>query len=126
MRITFTTLIFLALTSCWSEKNGLQKFELVDISVFNGWTDLYCLKIFKDGSTAVIEIEDTGAGIPKEHLPRIFERFYVVDKSRSRKLGGTGLGLAIVKHIVTLHNGTITVTSEPGRGTKFTVTLPVG
>jgi hypothetical protein len=53
MRITFTTLIFLALTSCWSEKNGLQKFELVDISVFNGWTDLYCLKIFKDGKAFI-------------------------------------------------------------------------
>jgi two-component system phosphate regulon sensor histidine kinase PhoR len=82
------------------------------------------VKIYGSGNSAVIEVEDTGPGIPKEHLPRIFERFYVVDKSRSRKLGGTGLGLAIVKHIVTLHNGEITVASEPGRGTKFTVTLP--
>jgi two-component system, OmpR family, phosphate regulon sensor histidine kinase PhoR len=72
----------------------------------------------------VIEVADTGIGIPREHLPRIFERFYVVDKSRSRKVGGTGLGLAIVKHIVLLHNGSIDVKSTPGVGTKFTVSFP--
>jgi two-component system phosphate regulon sensor histidine kinase PhoR len=72
-----------------------------------------------------IEVADTGIGIPAESLPRIFERFYVVDKSRSRKLGGTGLGLAIVKHIVSSHGGTIEVESAPGRGTRFIVLLPV-
>jgi two-component system, OmpR family, phosphate regulon sensor histidine kinase PhoR len=72
-----------------------------------------------------IEVADTGFGIPEENLPRIFERFYVVDKSRSRKLGGTGLGLAIVKHIVQSHAGTIEVESSLGRGTRFIVRLPL-
>lgn len=71
-----------------------------------------------------ISIKDTGIGISKEHLGRIFERFYVVDKSRSRSVGGTGLGLAIVKHIVALHHGEIDVESTPYLGTTFTITLP--
>ncbi len=74
---------------------------------------------------AVLEVEDTGVGIPEEHLPRIFERFYVVDKSRSRSLGGTGLGLSIVKHIVLMHRGKIEVDSRLGLGTKFTIALPL-
>lgn len=72
-----------------------------------------------------VEIQDTGIGIPEEHLPRVFERFYVVDKSRSRKLGGTGLGLSIVKHIALLHGGAVSVRSRVGEGTAFTVYLPV-
>jgi len=75
--------------------------------------------------TVTIEIQDTGICIPQEHLSRIFERFYVVDSSRSRKLGGTGLGLSIVKHIVLLHNGKIDVKNIPGVGTNFIVSLPV-
>ena len=73
----------------------------------------------------IVKVKDTGIGIPKEHLDRIFERFYVVDKSRSKKLGGTGLGLSIVKHIVLLHNGKIDVKSTPGKGTEFIITFPV-
>ena len=77
-----------------------------------------------DGEISIV-LEDTGPGIPSEHLSRIFERFYVVDKSRSKKLGGTGLGLSIVKHIVLLHNGRINIESVPGKGTKCTIVLPV-
>ena len=83
------------------------------------------ISLSRKDETVVIEIQDTGICIPREHLSRIFERFYVVDKSRSRKLGGTGLGLSIVKHIVLLHNGKIDVENIPGTGTKFIVTLPV-
>ncbi len=72
----------------------------------------------------VLEVEDQGRGIAAEHLPRVFERFYRVDRARSRTLGGTGLGLAIVKHIAQAHGGEVLVRSEVGRGTTFTVVLP--
>jgi two-component system, OmpR family, phosphate regulon sensor histidine kinase PhoR len=75
---------------------------------------------------AVVEVRDDGPGIPAEHLPRIFERFYRVDKARSRELGGTGLGLAIVKHLAEGMGATITVASDVGKGTRFTVSVPLG
>jgi two-component system phosphate regulon sensor histidine kinase PhoR len=77
------------------------------------------------GDTLEIRIRDEGCGIEAEHLPRLFERFYRVDRARSRKLGGTGLGLSIVKHIVQAHRGTIGVQSQPGVGTTFTMRLPL-
>jgi two-component system phosphate regulon sensor histidine kinase PhoR len=76
------------------------------------------------GDRVALAVADTGPGIPPEHLPRIFERFYVVDRSRSRRVGGTGLGLAIVKHIVEGMGGSVRVESTPGAGTIFTVSLP--
>ena len=72
----------------------------------------------------IIAVADQGCGIPAEHLPRLFERFYRVDKARSRKLGGTGLGLAIVKHIAAAHGGRVEVDSTPGRGSRFSIVLP--
>lgn len=72
----------------------------------------------------LIHVRDQGWGIASEHLPRLFERFYRVDTSRSRKLGGTGLGLAIVKHIIQAHQGQVTVESHPGQGSTFTIHLP--
>lgn len=78
------------------------------------------------GNELLLEVEDQGPGIPREHLPRIFERFYRVDPSRSRALGGTGLGLAIVKHAVLAHRGTIEVESEVGSGTRMVIRIPQG
>ncbi len=75
--------------------------------------------------TAVFEVTDDGPGIGAEHLPRIFERFYRVDKARSREMGGTGLGLSIVKHLCESLGGAVSVASEPGRGSRFTVKLPM-
>ena len=74
--------------------------------------------------TATLTVADTGIGIPKEHIDRIFERFYCVDKSRSKQIGGTGLGLSIVKHAAMLHNASITTKSVVSQGTAITVIFP--
>jgi two-component system, OmpR family, phosphate regulon sensor histidine kinase PhoR len=72
----------------------------------------------------IIRVRDMGMGIPPEHLPRVFERFYRVDKARSRELGGTGLGLAIVKHLTRAHGGEADVNSTVGQGCEFIIKLP--
>jgi two-component system phosphate regulon sensor histidine kinase PhoR len=76
------------------------------------------------GARDRILVHDNGDGIPAQHLERLFERFYRVDRARSRDMGGTGLGLAIVKHLALLHGGEVTVTSELGKGSTFTIHLP--
>ena len=77
------------------------------------------------GDDLLVTVEDTGPGIAAKHLPRLFERFYRVDPGRSRESGGTGLGLSIVKHLCEAMGGTVSVTSTPGKGSVFTVRLPV-
>ncbi len=79
---------------------------------------------YESGARDQISVEDTGEGIPAHHLDRLFERFYRVDRARSRELGGTGLGLAIVKHLARAHGGEVTVESRFGEGTRFTIELP--
>lgn len=83
------------------------------------------INVIKQENEIKISIEDQGSGIPEEHLSRLFERFYRVDKARSRKLGGTGLGLSIVKHIALAHKGTVTVNSEINKGSVFSLILPL-
>ncbi len=79
----------------------------------------------RDDDEVEFYVRDTGVGIPSDHIPRLFERFYRVDKARSRELGGTGLGLAIVKHLVLAHDGSVRVESEVGQGSTFYVRIPV-
>jgi len=83
------------------------------------------ITVIKEDSDIKINIADQGSGIPEEHLSRLFERFYRVDKARSRQLGGTGLGLSIVKHIALAHKGTVSVTSELNKGSVFSLILPL-
>uniref|UniRef100_A0A832I6S4 histidine kinase n=2 Tax=Pseudothermotoga TaxID=1643951 RepID=A0A832I6S4_9THEM len=83
------------------------------------------VRVTREGKHAIVAVSDTGPGIPKEALPRLFDRFYRVDKGRSRKMGGSGLGLSIVKSIVERHGGEISVNSEVGVGTTFIVKLPI-
>jgi two-component system, OmpR family, phosphate regulon sensor histidine kinase PhoR len=84
-----------------------------------------CVRLDGADGRAVIQVADTGEGIPAGELARVFERFYRVDKARARQTGGTGLGLAIVRHVAEAHGGTVRVDSELGRGSTFTVALPV-
>jgi signal transduction histidine kinase len=84
-----------------------------------------CLSVAADDEMLRIQVTDNGIGIPADDLPRIFERFYRVDRSRSREMGGTGLGLSIVKHVAHVHGGSVEVSSTPGQGSTFTLKLPL-
>jgi two-component system phosphate regulon sensor histidine kinase PhoR len=95
--------------------------NLVDNAIkYNRPGGKVALSVTRAGEKGVrVLVEDTGIGIPREDLPRVFERFYRVDKARSRELGGTGLGLSIVKHIVERHGGRVGSESEAGKGSRF-------
>jgi two-component system phosphate regulon sensor histidine kinase PhoR len=98
--------------------------NLVDNAVkFNREGGSVAIRHEPNGADSIL-VADTGEGIPPEHLARLFERFYRVDKARSREMGGTGLGLAIVKHLARAHGGEVTVRSKPGQGSTFVIQLP--
>ncbi len=98
--------------------------NLTDNAIKSTESGYVTIKAEKEHETLVLRVQDTGIGIPEDALDRIFERFYRVDKGRSRKQGGTGLGLSIVKHIIELYDGTVQVHSTVGEGTEFEVRLP--
>lgn len=87
--------------------------------------DHVTVKLYNLGSQIILEVSDDGIGIPKEDQSRVFERFYRVDKARSKKTGGTGLGLAIVKHICALYHAQITLESQLNVGTKISISFPL-
>lgn len=99
--------------------------NLVDNAIkFNSRGGAVTVRCIEGDDSHRIEVADTGEGIMREHLQRIFERFYRIDRARSREVGGTGLGLAIVKHLARLHGGEVTVTSVLGEGSTFAIELP--
>lgn len=108
-----------------ADKNRLTQIliNLVDNGIKFTEKGYVKVRLYKENGKKILSVEDTGIGIPKEHLPRIGERFYRVDKARSRQLGGTGLGLAIVKHLVMAHDWQFSIESEPGLGTKVKITI---
>ena len=100
-------------------------YNLVENAIkYNNPNGKVLVSVCKENGNTQISVKDTGIGIEKAHHDRIFERFYRVDKSRSKKIGGTGLGLSIVKHIAAYHGGAVRIESEPSRGTEITVSLP--
>lgn len=100
--------------------------NLIDNAIkFNRPSGSVTIACSQQDQTDIISVSDTGEGIMTEHVPRIFERFYRIDRARSREVGGTGLGLAIVKHLAKLHGGEVSVISVLGRGTTFLIELPV-
>lgn len=101
--------------------------NLVDNAIkYSGKNGTVKVRAGRDEAGVFIRVIDKGSGIAPEHLPRIFERFYRIDRARSREMGGTGLGLSIVKHIVSAHGGHVLVDSEVGKGSTFSIYLPAG
>jgi signal transduction histidine kinase len=99
--------------------------NLLDNAIrYTGSSGTVVASVSSDNGSVVLRVSDTGSGIPSKELSRVFERFYRVDRARSRETGGTGLGLAIVRHVAENHGGTVTVESELGRGSAFEVRLP--
>jgi two-component system phosphate regulon sensor histidine kinase PhoR len=111
-----------------ADAEGLEKLclNLLDNAVkYNRPGGRVEVRLARRGDELVVEVEDTGRGIPEASLPRLFERFYRVDRGRSRDEGGTGLGLAIVKHAAQRHGGSVEVESRLGEGSTFRVRLPL-
>jgi two-component system phosphate regulon sensor histidine kinase PhoR len=99
--------------------------NLVDNAIkYNRKNGSVTLTLSETAGRAMLRVADTGIGIPEEHLSRVFERFYRVDRSRSKQIGGTGLGLSIVKHSVETHGATMKLESSIGKGTVVTITFP--
>ncbi len=116
------------LLSVWADSEGVRQIldNLIDNAVkYSPEGGRVTVAWRKNGPRAVLDVADTGIGIAEEHQARIFERFYRVDKARSRELGGTGLGLSIVKHLARAFGGGATVKSKPGQGSTFSVELPL-
>ena len=111
----------------WADRNQLGQalVNLLDNAVkYTPERGSVTVSVKDAGNEVHVTVADTGIGIPREHLNRIFERFYRVDKNRSRELGGTGLGLSIVKHIIQSHGGRLWVHSELEAGSAFSFSLP--
>lgn len=98
---------------------------LVNAITYSSADTMVTVRLFENNGEAIVEVEDQGIGIEATELPRLFERFYRVDRARSRNQGGTGLGLSIVKHLIEAHHGKVEVRSKVGKGTTFTIHLPL-
>ena len=118
IRKLFTVILLAALVF-----TGIRFGPALYARIFGGGT--VKVRLIRSGRDAVMTVTDNGPGIPREDQAHIFDRFYRVDKARSRETGGTGLGLSIVHQMVLMHGGSVSVESEEGRGSTFTVELPI-
>ncbi len=125
-KLEFTVQIDPEAAHIWADRFRMEQLltNLISNAVRYSSKGKISINVGKNDKGVILRISDTGRGIPQEDLPFIFERFYRVDKSRNRVMGGTGLGLSIVKNVVKVHGGEITVASQLGKGTTFTIFLP--